>query len=141
MYVCASHFHRSINMGRNWLLHTCSSPIAGSNRVFNTPLSEQGIVGFGIGLATQGSTAIAEIQFADYIHPAFDQVSHLYCTHMIYCRCKGSQHEVTVLLRDFSLESDLHTHFATVVRIIVINHGSFAHTCSTHTYIKVKLHG
>ncbi|CAI8039168.1 2-oxoisovalerate dehydrogenase subunit beta, mitochondrial [Geodia barretti] len=46
----------------------------GSNRVFNTPLSEQGIVGFGIGLATQGSTAIAEIQFADYIHPAFDQV-------------------------------------------------------------------
>lgn len=31
-------------------------------------------MGFGIGLATQGSTAIAEIQFADYIHPAFDQV-------------------------------------------------------------------
>ena len=48
--------------------------IPGSKRVFNTPLSEQGIVGFGIGLATQGSTAIAEIQFADYIHPAFDQV-------------------------------------------------------------------
>ena len=32
-------------------------------------------MGFGIGLAAQGSTAIAEIQFADYIHPAFDQVS------------------------------------------------------------------
>lgn len=31
-------------------------------------------MGFGIGLATQGSTAIAEIQFADYIFPAFDQV-------------------------------------------------------------------
>lgn len=46
----------------------------GSGRVFNSPLCEQGIVGFGIGLATQGSTAIAEIQFADYIHPAFDQV-------------------------------------------------------------------
>ena len=46
--------------------------------MFNTPLSEQGIVGFGIGLATQGSTAIAEIQFADYIHPAFDQVHALY---------------------------------------------------------------
>ena len=42
--------------------------------MFNTPLSEQGIVGFGIGLAIQGTTAIAEIQFADYIHPAFDQV-------------------------------------------------------------------
>ena len=40
----------------------------------NTPLCEQGIMGFGIGLATQGSTAIAEIQFADYIFPAFDQV-------------------------------------------------------------------
>jgi 2-oxoisovalerate dehydrogenase E1 component beta subunit len=37
-------------------------------------LSEQGIVGFGIGVATAGATAIAEIQFADYIFPAFDQV-------------------------------------------------------------------
>ena len=46
----------------------------GENRVFNTPLSEQGIVGFGIGLASQGATAIAEIQFADYIFPAFDQI-------------------------------------------------------------------
>ena len=44
------------------------------DRVFNTPLCEQGIVAFGIGLATQGATAIAEIQFADYIHPAWDQV-------------------------------------------------------------------
>jgi hypothetical protein len=46
----------------------------GQNRVFNTPLCEQGIVGFGIGLANVGVTAIAEIQFADYIFPAFDQV-------------------------------------------------------------------
>ncbi|KAB0800728.1 hypothetical protein PPYR_06467 [Photinus pyralis] len=46
----------------------------GSERVFNTPLCEQGIVGFGIGVATAGSTAIAEIQFADYIYPAFDQI-------------------------------------------------------------------
>ena len=42
--------------------------------MFNSPLCEQGIVAFGIGLAAQGSTAIAEIQFADYIYPAFDQV-------------------------------------------------------------------
>ena len=34
----------------------------------------QGIVGFGIGMATMGHTAIAEIQFADYIYPAFDQL-------------------------------------------------------------------
>lgn len=46
----------------------------GKDRVFNTPLCEQGIVGFGIGAAVAGATAIAEIQFADYIFPAFDQV-------------------------------------------------------------------
>lgn len=49
----------------------------GKERVFNTPLCEQGIVGFGIGLATCGSTAIAEIQFADYMFPAIDQVCAL----------------------------------------------------------------
>jgi 2-oxoisovalerate dehydrogenase E1 component beta subunit len=42
--------------------------------VYNTPLSEQGIVGFAIGLASNGATAIAEVQFADYIFPAYDQV-------------------------------------------------------------------
>jgi len=46
----------------------------GHDRVFSTPLCEQGIVGFGIGLANVGHTAIAEIQFADYIFPAFDQI-------------------------------------------------------------------
>jgi len=46
----------------------------GSKRVFNTPITEQGIAGFAAGLASMGSTAIAEIQFADYIFPAFDQI-------------------------------------------------------------------
>mmetsp|Transcript_17336 Transcript_17336/g.22680 ORF Transcript_17336/g.22680 Transcript_17336/m.22680 type:complete len:405 (+) Transcript_17336:325-1539(+) len=46
----------------------------GSERVFNTPLSEQGLVAFGIGYAAMGKTAIAEVQFADYIFPAFDQI-------------------------------------------------------------------
>ena len=46
----------------------------GIERVFNTPLCEQGIVGCGIGLALQGKKPIAEIQFADYIFPAFDQI-------------------------------------------------------------------
>jgi len=46
----------------------------GSLRCFNTPLTEQGIAGFAIGLAAQGSIAVAEIQFADYIFPAFDQI-------------------------------------------------------------------
>ncbi|KAG0086251.1 hypothetical protein BGZ93_000217 [Podila epicladia] len=50
------------------------SEMFGRDRVFNTPLSEQAIAGFGIGMAAMGSTAIAEIQFADYIFPAFDQL-------------------------------------------------------------------
>jgi len=44
----------------------------GTDRVFNTPLSEQGIAGFAIGTACAGATTIAEMQFADYIFPAFD---------------------------------------------------------------------
>ncbi|QBY05658.1 alpha-ketoacid dehydrogenase subunit beta [Thalassotalea sp. HSM 43] len=46
----------------------------GKSRCFNTPLVEQGILGFANGLAAQGSRPIAEIQFADYIFPAFDQI-------------------------------------------------------------------
>ncbi|NRB54692.1 MAG: alpha-ketoacid dehydrogenase subunit beta [Salinicola sp.] len=46
----------------------------GRERCFNTPLVEQGIVGFANGLAAQGSVPVAEIQFADYIFPAFDQL-------------------------------------------------------------------
>ncbi|KAI0391093.1 thiamine diphosphate-binding protein [Xylariaceae sp. FL0594] len=46
----------------------------GGERVFNTPLTEQGIMGFGIGLAAEGMRPVAEIQFADYVYPAFDQL-------------------------------------------------------------------
>lgn len=48
--------------------------IYGKDRVFNTPLSENGIAGFAIGYASMGGTAIGEIQFADYIFPALDQI-------------------------------------------------------------------
>ncbi|KAK3047596.1 hypothetical protein LTR09_010980 [Extremus antarcticus] len=46
----------------------------GDDRVFNTPLSEQGLVGFAIGAALEGLKPLAEIQFADYVYPAFDQI-------------------------------------------------------------------
>jgi len=46
----------------------------GEGRCFDTPLTEQGIIGFANGLAAQGHCPVAEIQFADYIFPAFDQI-------------------------------------------------------------------
>ncbi|OHE90506.1 transketolase [Colletotrichum orchidophilum] len=46
----------------------------GADRIFNTPLTEQGIMGFAIGAAAEGMRPVAEIQFADYVYPAFDQL-------------------------------------------------------------------
>jgi 2-oxoisovalerate dehydrogenase E1 component beta subunit len=46
----------------------------GEQRVIDTPLAESGIVGIAIGMALHGLLPVAEIQFADFIHPAFDQV-------------------------------------------------------------------
>src|SRR5262245_52861702 len=46
----------------------------GPQRVIDTPLSELALVGVGIGAAMTGLVPVVEIQFADYIHPAFDQI-------------------------------------------------------------------
>jgi 2-oxoisovalerate dehydrogenase E1 component beta subunit len=46
----------------------------GGDRVMDTPLSESGIVGAAIGMALYGMVPIAEIQFSDFIYPAFDQI-------------------------------------------------------------------
>jgi 2-oxoisovalerate dehydrogenase E1 component beta subunit len=46
----------------------------GVDRCFDSPLTERGIVGVGIGMAQKGLKPICEIQFADYIFPAYDQI-------------------------------------------------------------------
>jgi len=46
----------------------------GPNRVIDTPLSESGIIGVSIGMALYGLRPVAEIQFMDFIYPAFDQI-------------------------------------------------------------------
>mmetsp|Transcript_71276 Transcript_71276/g.112930 ORF Transcript_71276/g.112930 Transcript_71276/m.112930 type:complete len:781 (-) Transcript_71276:129-2471(-) len=46
----------------------------GPMRVLNAPVCEQGIAGFAVGLSVAGYQAICEMQFADYIFPAFDQI-------------------------------------------------------------------
>ena len=46
----------------------------GGDRSFNAPLAEALIIGLGIGMAATGTRALPEIQFADFIHPGFDQL-------------------------------------------------------------------
>jgi 2-oxoisovalerate dehydrogenase E1 component beta subunit len=46
----------------------------GTSRVFDTPISEGGIVGVAVGMAAYGLRPVAEIQFADYFYPASDQI-------------------------------------------------------------------
>ncbi len=46
----------------------------GPNRIIDSPLAELSIVGVGIGAALYGMRPICEIQFADFIHPAFNQI-------------------------------------------------------------------
>lgn len=46
----------------------------GPTRCFDTPINESGIVGAGIGMAAYGLRPVVEIQFADYVYPAYDQI-------------------------------------------------------------------
>src|ERR1700739_2007568 len=46
----------------------------GKSRCFDTPISELGIVGAAVGMAAYGLKPCVEIQFADYMYPAYDQI-------------------------------------------------------------------
>ena len=46
----------------------------GTHRSFDTPISESGIVGAAVGMAAYGLRPVAEIQFADYMYPGYDQI-------------------------------------------------------------------
>jgi 2-oxoisovalerate dehydrogenase E1 component beta subunit len=46
----------------------------GKNRCFDTPISELGIVGVAVGMAAYGLRPCVEVQFADYVYPAYDQI-------------------------------------------------------------------
>jgi len=68
----------------------------GEERCFDSPLCEQGIIGFGIGMAQKGMYPICEIQFADYIFPAYDQIVN----EMAKMRYRtGNQYPIPMLIR------------------------------------------
>ncbi|MFQ5762519.1 MAG: alpha-ketoacid dehydrogenase subunit beta [Candidatus Bathyarchaeia archaeon] len=68
----------------------------GASRVIDTPLAEDGIVGAAIGMALYGLKPVAEIQFADFIYPAFDQI----VTEMAKVRYRsGGQFAAPVVVR------------------------------------------
>ncbi|MFY2824205.1 alpha-ketoacid dehydrogenase subunit beta [Ruegeria sp. MALMAid1280] len=46
----------------------------GPERCFDAPISELGIVGAGVGMAAYGLKPVVEVQFADYMYPAYDQI-------------------------------------------------------------------
>lgn len=46
----------------------------GKHRCFDTPINESGIVGAAVGMAAYGLKPCVEIQFADYMYPAYDQI-------------------------------------------------------------------
>lgn len=68
----------------------------GEDRVLDTPLSETGIVGSAIGMTLYGLRPVAEIQFADFVYPAFDQIVNELAK---YRYRSGSQFECPVLMR------------------------------------------
>src|SRR5437879_3057984 len=64
------------DVGRNGGVFRCTEGLLDEfpERVFDTPLAEGGIIGTAIGMALYGLRTVPEIQFMDFIYPAFDQI-------------------------------------------------------------------
>lgn len=65
------------DVGKNGGVFRCTEGLYdrfGPDRVIDTPLAENGIVGTAIGMALYGLRPVPEIQFLDFIYPAFDQI-------------------------------------------------------------------
>ncbi|MHC4845777.1 MAG: alpha-ketoacid dehydrogenase subunit beta [Planctomycetota bacterium] len=66
------------DVGINGGVFRCTADLQqefGEDRVIDTPLSESGIIGAAIGMALYGLRPVPEIQFSDFIWPAFDQIT------------------------------------------------------------------
>jgi pyruvate dehydrogenase E1 component beta subunit len=68
----------------------------GEDRVIDTPLSENGIVGTALGMALYGKIPIPEIQFADFVYPAYDQIVNELSK---YRYRSGGDHTVHMVIR------------------------------------------
>jgi 2-oxoisovalerate dehydrogenase E1 component beta subunit len=68
----------------------------GSDRVIDTPLAEAGIIGTAIGMALYGLRPIPEIQFSDFIFPAYDQIINELAK---YRYRSGGQYSVPMTIR------------------------------------------
>ena len=68
----------------------------GGDRVMDTPLAEAGIIGCAIGMALYGLRPVPEIQFADFIYPAFDQIVNELAK---YRYRSGGQYTAPVVIR------------------------------------------
>ena len=66
------------DVGVNGGVFRCTADLVeefGEDRVIDTPLSESGIIGSAVGMALYGLKPVPEIQFSDFIWPAFDQIT------------------------------------------------------------------
>jgi pyruvate dehydrogenase E1 component beta subunit len=68
----------------------------GEERVIDTPLSENGIVGTALGMALYGKVPIPEIQFGDFVFPAYDQIVNELAK---YRYRSGGDHSANLVIR------------------------------------------